>query len=64
MSSIYHPCQMIFKNLDIILTSVTNINRDMLEREWSEMDSQADMCHVTQGSHVECFYDTISKLNK
>jgi hypothetical protein len=33
---------------------VATINRDMLERVWTEMDHRIDVCRVTRGSHIEC----------
>jgi hypothetical protein len=37
-----------------IIAAVTTINRDMLERVWTEMDYRIDVCRVTRGSHIEC----------
>jgi hypothetical protein len=38
-----------------IIAAVATINRDMLERLWTEMDYRIDVCRVTRGSHIECF---------
>jgi hypothetical protein len=45
-----------------IIATVATINRDMLERVWTEMDYRIDVCRVTWGSHNECLYGNISKL--
>jgi hypothetical protein len=37
-----------------IITAVTTINRDMLERVWTELDYQIDVCRVTRSSHIRC----------
>jgi hypothetical protein len=37
-----------------INAAVATINRDMLERVWTEMDYRIDVCRVTRGSHIEC----------
>jgi hypothetical protein len=37
-----------------IIAAVVTINRDMLERVWTEMDYRIDVCRVTRGSHIEC----------
>jgi hypothetical protein len=45
-----------------IIAAVTTINRDMLERVWTEMDYRIDVCRVTRGSHIECLQCNITKL--
>jgi hypothetical protein len=37
-----------------IIAAVATINRDMLERVWTEMVYQIDVCPVTRASHIEC----------
>jgi hypothetical protein len=37
-----------------IIAAVATINRDMLERVWTEMDYRIDVCRVTRDSHIEC----------
>jgi hypothetical protein len=37
-----------------IIAAVATINRDMLEKVWTEMGYRIDMCCVTRGSHIEC----------
>jgi hypothetical protein len=36
-----------------IIAAVAAINRDMLERVWTEMDYRIDVCRVTRGSHID-----------
>jgi hypothetical protein len=37
-----------------VIAAVATINRDMLERVWTEIDCQIDVCRVTRGSYIEC----------
>jgi hypothetical protein len=37
-----------------IIAAVATINRDMLERVWTETDYRIDVCSVTRGFHIEC----------
>jgi hypothetical protein len=45
-----------------IIAAVATINRDMLERVWTEMDYRIDVCRVIRGSHIVCLKGNISKL--
>jgi hypothetical protein len=33
---------------------VATINRDMLERVWTEMNYRIDVCRVTRDFYIEC----------
>jgi hypothetical protein len=36
-----------------IVEVVTDIDRQMLQRVWQELDYRIDICHVTKGGHIE-----------
>ena len=36
-----------------IISAVSEIDRDMLQRVWAKMDYRLDVCLVTKGGHVE-----------
>lgn len=36
-----------------IIAAISEIDRDVLERVWAEMEYWLNVCHVTKGGHVE-----------
>ena len=36
-----------------ITEALATINNAMLERVWQELDYRLDVCHVTNGAHIE-----------
>ena len=36
-----------------IIAAISEIQRDMLQRVWAEVDYQLDVCSVTNGGHIE-----------
>ena len=38
---------------DRITAAVALIDHDMLTRVWNEFDYQLDVCHISQGGHIE-----------
>jgi hypothetical protein len=48
------PLPMSLKELrDRIMHALQAITADMLHRVWDEFDYCVDVCHVTQGAHIE-----------
>jgi hypothetical protein len=45
-----------------IIAAVATINRDMLEKVWTEMDYRIDVCRLTRGYHIECLSGNIKTL--
>jgi hypothetical protein len=37
-----------------IITAVTAIEEDLLEKVWQELDYRLDVCHVTRSAHIKC----------
>jgi hypothetical protein len=36
-----------------IIDAITEIDRNMLQRIWEELDYRLDVCRVTRGAHIE-----------
>jgi hypothetical protein len=36
-----------------IIAAISEINRDMLQRVWAEMDYRLDVCHVAKDGHTD-----------
>jgi hypothetical protein len=36
-----------------IVEAVADIDRQMLQRVWQELDYEIDICRVTKGGHIE-----------
>lgn len=37
-----------------VITAVTALEEDLLEKAWEEVDYRPDVCRVTWGAHIEC----------
>jgi len=45
---------MFLNELRVLIThALQTITADMLRRVWDEFDYRVDVCHVTQGAHIE-----------
>jgi hypothetical protein len=49
---------------DRITHALQTITPDMLHRVWDEFDYRVDVCHVTQGAHIEGLRLTHEKLGQ
>ena len=49
---------------DQITHALQTITVDMLHRVWDEFDYRVDVCHVTQGAHIEGLWLTHEKLGQ
>jgi len=38
---------------NLITAAVALVDRDMLTREWNEMDYRIDVCRITKGGYIE-----------
>ena len=59
------PLPMSLKELcDRITHALQTIIADMLHRVWDEFDYRVDVCHVSQGAHIEGLWLTHEKLGE
>ena len=47
-----------------IIVAISEINRDMLQRVWAEMDYRLDVCRVAKDGHTDLFWSKKKKRKK